>query len=236
MTKRALPLAQLLEDMSVYPRHTVDDVYVNQLAEALRAGVVLPLVVAEASSKRIVDGWHRVRAYRKVLGAEGVIDVDLRAYKTEADLLLEAIHLNASHGRKFDRIDQVRSVLMAQEAGVAADRIAIALNVTPARVETLRIRIAYAQAPAGAGGDDGEGDGATQTIKIALKRPMLHFTGQAMTPEQAAAHDGQAGTSYLLQVRQVQKALRYELMNRDDERLMAALAELQAELDRYLAP
>jgi hypothetical protein len=147
VTKRAVPLAQLLEDMSVYPRHTVDDVYVSQLAEALRAGANLPLVVAEASSKRIVDGWHRVRAYRKVLGAEGVIDVDLRTFKDEAELLLAAISMNAAHGRKLDRIDQVRSVLLAQEAGVAAPRIALALNITPARVETLRVRVAFVSGP-----------------------------------------------------------------------------------------
>jgi hypothetical protein len=63
---------------------------------------------------------------------------------------------------------------------------------------------------------------------------MAHFAGQTLTAEQVEAHGSQAGTSFLLQVHQIRDALRYELMNRADERLMEALAELKTELDRYL--
>jgi hypothetical protein len=200
-------------------------VYVGQLA--VRAGAVLPPVVADAKSKRLVDGWHRVRAYRKVLGAAGVVDCDLRAYRSEPDLLLDAIALNASHGRKLDRIDQVRSVLLAEQAGIAEEQISIALRITKERVATLRIRVAIAPAST-------QNGASTGPVRIALKRPMAHLAGQELTADQMRAHDGAAGTSFLLQVHQVRDALKFDLMNRQDGRLMEALRELQGELGRYL--
>jgi len=216
-----LPLAALVEDMATYPRHHVDEQYVSQLAEALRAGASLPPVVADKASRRLVDGWHRVRAYRRVLGAAGVIDVELRTYPNEAALLFDAIAGNAGHGRKLDRIDQVRSVLLAESAGLAAEQIAAALRVTPERVRTLRIRVAFAPAPPGTPGAAPGG-----LIKIALKRPVLHLVGRALSPEQLQAHAMAPGTSFLLVCRQLQSALTYALINEAYARLYRALVEL----------
>jgi hypothetical protein len=79
------------------------------------------------------------------------------------------------------------------------------------------------------------GGPVTGTIKVALKRPMIHLAGQQLTAEQVTAHDRQGGTSFLLQVQQIREALHYDLMNRSDDRLMAALRELEAALHTYLA-
>jgi hypothetical protein len=229
---RALPLASLVEDPTVYPRHAVDEQYVGHLAEALRAGASLPPVLAAAGSRRLVDGWHRVRAYHRVLGASGVIDVELRTYPDEASLLFDAIACNASHGRKLDRIDQVRSVLLGEEAGLADEQIAVALRVTGDRLKRLRIRVALAPAPPGAAGATGEPE--NRTIKIALKRPVLHLAGKALTAEQVRAHETMPGSSFLLVSRQLRDAMKYGLVNETDARLLRGLRELQVELARFL--
>lgn len=200
--------------MAVYPRHSVDDTHVNALAMALRAGVTLPPVVADLKSKRIVDGWHRVRAYRKVVGPQAAIDVDLRSYKSEADLLSDAVALNASHGRRLDRVDQVRAIHLLETAGVQRERIALVLHVPPARVEQLRVRIAVVER---------DYDGEVETI--ALKRPVMHLAGTELTKEQRAVHDSMAGTSFLLQAHQLREAVRYGLVNAEDEPLQVALTE-----------
>lgn len=240
----SLPLAGLVEDTSIYPRHAVDGVYVNQLAEALRAGAVLPPPVAEEGTQRLVDGWHRLRASRKVLGAEGVVDVLLKHYDSEQELVLDAIALNATHGRKLDRIDRVRSVLLAEQAGAPVERIALALNISPERVQKLTVRVAYAPA-AGLVGQVVEAlDTATApkagevaapaTVRVILKRPLQHLSGTILSADQAEAALGQAGTSHLLQVRQLLAALRFDLINPTDARLRRALVELQEEIGHYL--
>lgn len=223
---KSVPLAHLVEDTQVYPRHTVDAVHVGQLVQALRAGALLPPVVAEAKTLRLVDGWHRVRAYHRFLGPTGVISVETRTYASEADLLMDAIRLNSAHGRRLDRVDQVRAILLAEHAGAVTEQIALAMHLPIERIERLRVRVA--EAPSGNGLSDGV------VVQIALKRPMIHFAGRELTEEQAKAHESMGGTSFLLQVWQIREALRLDLMNRADERLMAALAELSDELTRYL--
>ncbi len=223
MTIKVTPLAALVEDTAIYPRHSVDEMHVNSLVLALRAGVVLPPIVAEARSTRIVDGWHRVRAYRKVLGPQASVDVDLRTYKSDGDLLSDAVALNASHGRRLDRVDQVRAIHLLEVAGVQQERIAIVLHIPETRVEQLRVRIAIAEPLGG---------GVPETI--ALKRPALHLAGTELSQEQRAVHDSMAGTSFLLQAHQLRDALRLEFVNRADARLIEALRELQQALEVFL--
>jgi hypothetical protein len=232
----------LVEDTDIYPRHAVDGVYVNQLVDALRSGATLPPPVAEEGTQRLVDGWHRVRAYARVLGAAGVVDVVLKRYDSEQELILDAIALNSGHGRKLDRMDRVRSVLLAEQAGAPVERIALALHTTPDRVQKLTIRVAYAPAAVAqvvdALDDVVAGDaptGAPATVRVILKRPLQHLTGAILSPEQVEAAQGQAGTSHLLQVRQLLAALRYDLINPDDGRLRGELEALREELGRYLA-
>ena len=222
MVIKAIPLAVLVEDMAIYPRHSVDDTHVGQLVLALRSGVTLPPVIADAQSKRLVDGWHRVRAYRKVIGAVGVIDVDLRRYASEADLLADAVSLNASHGRRLDRIDQVRAIHLLERVGVDQERIALVLHIPAARMEQLRVRIATVLSPSGE---------VVETIP--LKRPILHLAGMSLTQEQRAAHESMAGTSFLLQAHQLRDALKFDFVNRLDERLLAALRELHGALTAF---
>jgi hypothetical protein len=216
---RTLPLAKLVEDMALYPRHVVDDIHVARLVEALRAGAQLPPVIAEAKSNRIVDGWHRVRAYRKFLGPEASIDVEVRTYKNEADLLADAIRLNSAHGRPFDRVDQVRIVHLAEETGLPTEVVSRLLQVTTDRVLKLRVRVAHAK------------DGPR---KIPLKRSVAHLAGETFTPAQETAHASAPGTSYLLVARQLTDGLRFGFVRREDERMADALRELAEAIDLFL--
>lgn len=137
MSKATVKLADLVEDFDIYPRHSVDSAYVSELARAIQAGSDLPLVRVDRKSKRIVDGFHRVRAWRKVLGRGGEIEADLRTYPTEQALLKEAIELNAAHGRKLDQQDRSRSALLLERHGVTVKEIAVVLHTTEARVQEL---------------------------------------------------------------------------------------------------
>ena len=168
-----LPIAKLVEDMSIYPRHEIDMQHVGGIVQALEAGGQLPPIVADKKSLRIVDGWHRCRAYKRFLGSEGVIDVELRAFRDDKAIMLEAVNLNATHGRKLDRIDQVRIAVMLREFGIQTSRIALALHVTERQVEKLHIRIATASV---------ESHGTiTGTTNVALKRPVQHLAGTRLS-------------------------------------------------------
>ena len=102
----------------------------------------------DKKTKRIVDGFHRSRAWRKVLGRGGEIEVDLRTYASEQDLLKEAIELNAKNGRKLDQQDRSRSALLLERHGVTVKEIAVVLHTTEQRVqELINVRVVLVKPP-----------------------------------------------------------------------------------------
>lgn len=218
-----LPLAALIEDLSIYPRHAVDPQHVSSLVDAIRSGVILPPLVAETGTKdthRIVDGVHRLRAIRKAIGENATASVILKQYASEADLLLDAIAMNSAHGRRLDRMDQARSVLLAEAAGATVQMISVVLHVPETRVQQLSVRIAYVD--------------KKDSPPIVLKRPAQHFQGQTMTAAQALAHQSMPGTSLLLTARQLRLALSTGLANSEDSPLRVELVKLSGVLTEWL--
>src|SRR5262249_7838158 len=163
----SMPIADLVEDMELYPRHAIDNSHVLALVLAEESGATLPPVIADRKSKKVVDGWHRLRARKRRDGAAAVIDVELRDYKDEASMVLDAVSLNSAHGRKLDAIDQTRAALMLEKQKVTTVKIAIALHVPEKRVKVLVARVARAEHQS-AGTVPG-------TRKITLKRPVAHL-------------------------------------------------------------
>ena len=211
-----VPLAELVEDMDVYPRHAVDTAHVQSLAFALETGATCPPLVADKKSKRIVDGWHRARAYKRVLGANGAVDVELIAYRDEEALIIDAVQRNAAHGRKFDAIDRVRAVLMLERQGVSTVKIAVAMSIPEDRVIKMMVRVAH--------GNTGTVPG---TKKIVLKRPVHHLQGTTLNKRQIEVHSMLPGTSFLLIARQLCRALEVDMVNLEDAKLIDQLRTLR---------
>lgn len=135
-----IPVAALVEDFSLYPRHAIDRSHVRNLRLAYEAGHTTPPPVVDKEN-RIIDGWHRVRASRQAFGDDAAIQCEVRDYKTRADALRDAISLNASHARKFDEQDRTRCVILLSEEGVKPEEIAATLHTTVERVQKLSVRI-----------------------------------------------------------------------------------------------
>ena len=103
---KKMKLADLDFDESLYPRKGgVDEQTVNMMGRAFDAGATFPPIVADKATKKVVDGFHRGRMYLKKGLAE--TEVELVSYKTVADLFLDAVRRNATHGRKLSPWDHV---------------------------------------------------------------------------------------------------------------------------------
>jgi len=223
----SMPVSQLTEDMDLYPRHAVDPSHVSNLAYALEAGHTLPPIIADKESKRITDGWHRARAYRKAFGDGATVEVELIEYKDRAEMLFDAIHRNSSHGRRLDSMDMTRSVVMLQSCNVSRDRIALALHVTEDRVEKIRIRVGTVK--------KSNPNAVPGTNKITLKRSVNHLDGQKITDRQADAHKSMPGTSFTLIAKQLRMALEENLTNLENDQFIKELRLLKDQLDTILA-
>jgi hypothetical protein len=200
----------LVEDFGLYPRNEVNDTHVNELVKALASGATLPPIIAERSTKRVVDGVHRRRAHIKFYGDETHVDVDFRDYASDADLYLDAVHFNAKHGRRLDRHDQTRIVLRLQELHVDVRVIASALHVPEQEVRTLAVRIVY---------DDGG-------TPVPQKRGLEHMRGQRLSDSQIGAMKSVRSAEVGRLCIELVKLLDNELVDYSDDRIEPQLRQL----------
>lgn len=186
MPVQEVRLADLVEDWDIYPRHNFDVSWVRRMVDALETGSKLPPPVVARRGMRIVDGWHRVKAYRKFLGVGASIQADVRSYKSEADIVKDAVAFNSDHGRKLDAQDTARSALLLERHGVVISDISVILRmpeekirritIDPSQVVVTRVADRVEKIPA----------------KPAARSPGA-ATPRELTSEQEAAHRSASG-------------------------------------------
>lgn len=131
MIKR-MKVLELVMDWQLWPRYEANDLdatNINSLKEAMQAGVVLPPIVADESSLRIIDGFHRVSAYLSLYGDSVETDVDLRKYENETEMFIEAARSNNTQGLKLSQKDKVHVMLTLRRKKVPMPRVAEILSI-----------------------------------------------------------------------------------------------------------
>jgi hypothetical protein len=215
-----IPAVELVEDLSLYPRLQVDDWYVSRLAEALRSGATLPPIVADRKSKRIADGFHRRRAALKAFGPTAEVDVVLRDYQDEASLYLDALRLNAHHGRRLTTAEEVRAALRAQELGIEPKVIADTLAI---RVEKLMGQLERSTAR-----------GAIEPV-VVLKPAYRHLAGEQLTRDQELANRHAGGHQATFYARMLVELLESGAVDESNRTLMERLWRLHELLTEFWA-
>lgn len=216
-----LPIAALIEDYDLYPRHHVDTVYASRLAAALEAGTTLPPLIVEKKTKRLVDGWHRLRAIRKVFGDSATVSVVERNYPDEAALLADAVRYNIAHGRLLDNRDLARSAWLLEAVGFPSEQIAVQLQVPEQKLQRLMVRVVSVK-----NGKDHD--------PVVLKASTLHLD-DGISREQAEAIERQPGTPHTLIAMQLREAIVYDLVNEDNPRLRSELTQLLPVLEEWVS-
>lgn len=140
MVRTDLPLEKIVLDYTLYPRTDISNEHVSRFREAICAGVELPPVVVCSKTYRLVDGFHRYSAYKKL--KLKVIPAELREYATDAELYRDAVALNAAHGRPLCRYEYKRIVAKAEELGIKREEIAAILRIRPETLQELKKEVA----------------------------------------------------------------------------------------------
>ena len=207
-----MKLSDLILDFDLYPRPVVDRTNVASIVHALEAGNRLPAIVADAESKRVVDGFHRCRAYERVLGPDALVPVLLRDYASEAAMFTDAIELNAAQGKRLTSYDVAFAATRAAELGLSRQEVATALHLTRDRLEELtRDRGARS-----ATGED-----------VLVKRSIRHMAGSTMTAEQVLVNERLSGWKPQFHARQLIDILEHNLLDPADEDCLQALRHLR---------
>ena len=205
------------------------------MVNSLEAGATLPPILIDKKSFRIVDGLHRVKAVKRFYGKNGKITAILKDYKSDIDLFIDAMQLNAGHGRTLTKYDQAHCIIKADELNIPKENIATALNLTMdklgkltkmriAKVATLVIKPTKIKT------------GKKGTKQIPLKRSLGHMKGKILTQGQAIVNEKSGGMPQSFTTNELIMMLEQNLIDTDNLKLMAQLEHLYELLDNFLNP
>lgn len=211
-------LETLVRDFNFYPRTHVDSTHVTSIMQAMRSGSEMPPIKVDKKSKRIVDGFHRYEAHRK-LGLESIA-VEWVTCKDDQHLYALAVDANATHGRPFSPFDKARIRTRAEELGFTMDRVSQILRVP---IESLNIQKEKAFAT------DEKGN------IVPIKNTISWKAGQALTPRQVAANQKLGGMNAAFYANQLSELFEAELVDWSNEGLIQSLARLYAHLKQHSA-
>lgn len=216
---RKMKVAELVFDFNLYPRQQIDSQHVTYLAEAVDSGASMPPLVIEKSSKRIVDGFHRAKAYLRLFGTDAECEVVEKTYRNDKELFLDAMRFNAAHGRTLTRYDRVHCILLAEKLGIDANAVAGTLNLRADRLAELRT----------------DRTAVVGNVTVALKRTIQHMAGKKLTKQQQECNTKLSGMNQLFYVNQLVSLLESNLIDKEDEELMEGLRKLGELIDQHLS-
>ncbi|MCZ6655594.1 MAG: hypothetical protein O7D91_21505 [Planctomycetota bacterium] len=206
--------SSLVLDFDLYPRQQVDSHHVGEMIEAEKAGIEFPPVVADVKSKRVTDGFHRVRKQLSVYGDDGEIACVLKRYKNEKEMLLDAMRYNSAHGRNLTAYDKAHCIVLADNFDIGDEEVAAALSITAEKIVEVR---SSKHATTGNG----------KVRAIALKHTIRHMAGKKLTKGQAEANRKLGGMNPLFWVNQLVILLENELIDAENEDLAIGLKKLK---------
>ena len=129
---------ELVFDWNIWPRQSVqklDGTNLARMKEALRSGFALPPIVANKKDLRIVDGFHRTKAYLDVFGDETEMDVYLKEYAKDAEMFLESGVLNNVQGLPLSPKDRAHFIIKCRKLKIPPAAIADALHMDVKRMK-----------------------------------------------------------------------------------------------------
>lgn len=217
---KTMKAAELVLDFDLYPRNNVDQHNIKNLVDALAAGAELPPVIIDAKSKRVIDGFHRVRATIRFGGDDATIAVIQKTYRNEGDMFLDAMRYNATHGAKLDSCDRTHCVIIAERLRIPMEAVAGALHMPADRLGELH----NSRTAVDAGG-----------LSLPLKRTMQHMAGRKLNKQQIAANERSSGMNQVFYVNQVIDLIEAKLLDTSNDKLLDRLRVLHELLDGVLA-
>lgn len=217
-------------DFDLYPRCSIDSQHTTYMMESLKAGMELPPIILDKKSKRVIDGFHRVTAFRRYFKQNKTEDqsvpVILKSYKSEGDMFADAMKYNATHGRALTQYDRAHCIIIAEERfGLSTEQVSKALSITTSKYDELHNeRIGKLHlSPHLKGGTGFRRRGARA---IPLKRTISHLAGKELTTSQAEANKRLSGMSQCFYVNQLIDLLENNLLDMNNVHLMERLQHL----------
>jgi len=137
MKKQKIKLSALKMDQNLLSIRKVNPVFVSRYRQNYREGAVFPLIIVEEGTHRIVSGNHRYTAMLQEYGEDHRVEVILRKYESEKDVLIDFAKENAAHGNPIDGWTKKLLIQSLFKEGCTEDEVSRIFNISVRRIEQL---------------------------------------------------------------------------------------------------
>jgi hypothetical protein len=179
---------ELVWDQTLYPREEVNEQHITNLCYALRMGELLPPLLIERITRRLIDGVHRWYGRRRVFGDDCEIECIIVDFASEQEAYLAAVAANSGHGLRYNGFELTKIALRAEELGITRETLSQAIKIP---FEAITRRVITKAGKADVGGVE---------KFVALKGSMQDLHGRKLTQGQVEANKsagGMAATYYV---------------------------------------
>ena len=138
---KILKINEIVLDEKLYPRNNILWQVIARYKNAIRSGDKFPpIVVALFNEKYIlVDGAHRLEAYKQLKGFEHV-GVEVLTNLTEEEIYVEAVKRNNTHGAQFSYQETNNIILRLQDLGYDNVKISELVKVPATEITNFLAR------------------------------------------------------------------------------------------------
>ena len=215
-------LGELVIDDGILPRAALNFAHVDTLKNAVLAGESLPPIIAERSTRRVVDGLHRYKMYVQLYGEGHEVEVDFRDFADDNELWLAAVAANATHGLAYTTYDRRRILVEAEKRGISRDVISTAIRM-PVEKADKKIADGSAFVKTTAGNRE----------RVALRTALKPLAGNLLTKKQEEANK-QSSMKAEYHAEALVKLLRAGLLSWCSKTVRAAVMALHKELAKLV--
>lgn len=201
-------------DEEIYPRSRFDWVTSYKYSQAMVAGAKFPpITVGLVKNKYVlVDGYHRLEAYKKLKKVK--VEANVLSGRTKKQLFIEAVRLNAQHGYQFNSQDTTNIVLKLKKYNISKQKIASIVGIPITKLDKYMVS-------------------RTATISIGgkmkdvfLKRPFRHYAGEVIPASYDEEQEIFVGSHQLHLLEQVIILVEDKHLNLDDKKVVERVSKL----------
>lgn len=236
MKTEKFKLSELVFDHKFYPRTQVDSVHVTDMCNAELAGITFPPYVIDRNTLQVIDGFHRAKKDAKLHGLDCEVECEVRDYKTEGKMFLDAMRLNNAHGRKLTTFEKTRFELRARrDFKLNRKEIAKALGMPIAKMQAIGEGRTAMVKTSPEEQVKSKKSTVVKTEEIVLKRTIKHKAGKVLTKKQNDVNKKLTGLDQVVYVNNLLMLLENDLIDQDNVYLMKQLRKLGIVLDSFLS-
>lgn len=221
MKTKKVKIGDLVIDPELIRIRKINDSIVSRYRQHYREGVIMPALLVEESTLRVVSGNHRLTAMLKEFKPDKKIEVNVKSYPSQKELLEDFARENANHGMPLSGFTKRSLSIALIKHGSTAEEVSRIFGVSVRKIEELCDGVVRV--------DIGKGKEEDLPAK-----PNFEGIGKVLTKQQYEEHfEKDRGIPFVSQVNQIIRWLKNDYVIPNDKNIKA-LEELRECIDNYL--